>query len=330
MTDLSLTIAMSSYDHVSALTSGTVRIAGVNPLFVDLPIPEMFRRFREWEVSEMSSAKYLSLRSAGDDSVQAIPVFTSRMFRHSSIFVRRDRIKEPADLRGAVVGVPGWSMTAGVWARGLLADMYDVAPQEISWVQGGLDRPGRREAVPPKALPDDVRLNSVQDVSLEAMLWAGDLDAVITPSVPESFRASVATGGEVGLLFADVPAAEREYFAATAILPIMHLVVVRSDVVAAYPWLHTNLYRAFEVAKRQYFARLEDISASRTPLPWIGSHLAKLRRVLGPDPWPYGLEPNRAALDALVRHCGEQGLLQSEVSIDEVFLPVETFVDGNA
>jgi 4,5-dihydroxyphthalate decarboxylase len=323
-----ITLAISSYDHVNELRHGQVTIEGADTRFIELPIPEIFRRFSEWEVSEMSSAKYVALRSSGDDRVQAIPVFTSRLFRHTCIYVRTDRIKAPRDLIGARVGVPSWSMTAGVFARGLLSDMYQVRAQDISWVQAGLDRPGRSESIRLAALPEGVAIEPNQTGTLENMLWSGEIDAVISPAVPESFDRSRQTGGPIGRLFPDSAGAEREYFKKTGVLPIMHLIVIRKDVVAAHPWLVTNLYRAFEVAKRRYFDRLLDISASRLPIPWIDEHLARIQEILGQDPWPYGVEPNRVALEALIRYCGEQGLLGRDIAVDELFLQVETFVDG--
>jgi 4,5-dihydroxyphthalate decarboxylase len=307
-----------------------VTIEGTDPRFIELPIPEIFRRFREFDVSEMSSAKYLSLRSSGDDGVHAIPVFTSRLFRHSCIFVRTDKIKTPRDLAGARVGIPSWSMTAGVFARGLLTDMYQVRLQDIAWIQAGLDRPGRSDPIRLPALPAGVSIESNQTDTLEAMLWSGEIDAVISPAVPESFDRSSETGGLVGRLFPDSAGAEREYFQKTGVFPIMHLVVIRRDVVAAHPWLATNLYRAFEVAKRRSFARVVDIAASRLPIPWIDDHLASVKRILGNDPWPYGVEPNRVSLEALLRFSREQGLLAGDITVDDLFLPVETFVDGSA
>ena len=323
-----ITLAISTYDHVNDLRHGLVTIEGADPRFIELPIPEIFRRFREWDVTEMSAAKYVSLRSSGEDSVQAIPVFTSRLFRHSSIYVRTDRIKEPRDLIGGRVGIPSWSMTAGVFARGLLADMYQVHPQDITWIQAGLDRPGRTEPIRLPALPTGITIESNQAGTLEDLLWSGEIDAVISPAVPESFDRSWQTGGSIGRLFPHSAGDERAYFKETGVFPIMHLVALRREIVAAHPWLATNLYRAFEIAKRRYFERLLDISASRLPVPWVEEHLANVKGILGADPWPYGVEPNRVALDALIRYSREQGLLASDITADELFLEVETFVDG--
>jgi 4,5-dihydroxyphthalate decarboxylase len=326
-----LTVALSSYDHTLDLTKGDVKIAGTRPNFIELPIPEMFRRFvkyREWDVSEISLVKYAMLRAAGDDELVAIPVFTSRMFRHGSIYVRSDRIREPLDLRGARIGIPEWANSAGVWARGLLADMYGLSPYEMEWWQGGVDRPGRPSVLDAPALPAGFELHRAVDRSLEEMIWAGDLDALIVPSTPKSLRVSAESGGAVQRLFTDVTAAERAYYTRTRCLPPMHTIAVRRDVLDAYPWVAGNLYRAFEVAKRRYFVRLTEISASRTAIPWAAAYVAGAQALLGEDFWPYGVDANRTSLDVFLRYCAEQGLLERPLSVDELFAPVEPFVDG--
>lgn len=326
-----LTVALSSYDHTLDLTNGEVKIAGTRPNFIELPAPEMFRRFikyRDWDVSEISMVKYAMLRAAGDDELAAIPVFTSRMFRHGSIYVRSDRVREPLDLRGARIGIPEWSSSAGVWARGLLADMYGLSPFEMEWWQGGVDRPGRPGVLDAPALPAGFELHTVEDRSLEQMLWAGELDALIAPTPPGSVRTSDESGGVIRRLFQDLGAAERAYFERTRCLPPMHAIAIRRDVIEAYPWIASNLYRAFEVAKRRYFVRLTEISASRTAIPWTASYVAEAQALLGEDLWPYGVEPNRTSLEVFLRYCSEQGLLERALSVDELFAPVEPFVDG--
>lgn len=335
MPALPFTMAVSHYDHTDAVTSGRVKIAGTDPVFFELPIPEMFRRFinlQEWEASEMSSAQYVSRRAAGDDRIIALPVFTSRMFRHSSIIVRRDRIRTPEDLRGARVGTPEWAMSACVWARGMLSDMYGITPSDMTWFQGGLDRPGRGEAVKPPALSDDVSLTAVGDRSLEEMVYAGDIDAIIAAQYPGALRHAQEVGdGVVGRLFEDSVSAEADYLEHTGVFPIMHLLGLRRSFYEQHPWLASSIYRAFETAKRRYFARLMDISASRVPLPGIGDYVAGVSGRFGGDPWPYGLEENRHAIETLIRYEREQGLIapNSDVSPDELFAPVETFVDAS-
>lgn len=329
---LRLTVAMTSYDHAYAITSGEVEIAGVAPNFVDLPIPEAFRRFvnsLDWDIAEMSSAQYVTRRLAGDDRIVAIPVFTSRMFRHTAIYVRKDRIRTPEDLRGARVGTTEWILTACVYARGLLSDMYGITASDMRWVQAGMDRPGRAQAVTAPHLPADLELVPEPERTLQDMLWSGELDAVMAPQYPLAFRRAAESGDLVGRLFESPVAAEREYFAKTGVFPIMHMLGIRRELLDEHRWLASNVYRAFEVARRRYFARLDDIAASRVPIPWIAAHLQTLRETFGPDLWPYGVEPNRIVLETFLRYCAEQGLIaDAGADVDELFVPVEPFVDG--
>lgn len=327
-----IVMALSSYDHVHSITSGEVEIAGVAPTFVDLPIPEMFRRFintQDWDVSEMSTAQYVTRRLQGDDSIIGIPVFTSRMFRHSSIIVRKDRIHRPEDLRGARIGITEWILSACVWARGMLEDMYGIRSEEITWVQAGMDRPGRAQAVLPPYLSDEVTIIAEPERTLEDMLWSGEIDAVMAPQFPLGFRTAVESSELVGPLFDNLASAERAYFEQTRVLPIMHTLGIRRELHERYPWLATNVYRAFEVSRRRYFARLEDIAASRTPLPWVRDYVRTLRETFGPDIWPYGLEPNRVPFETFLRYAARQGLIETaDVDLAHLFVKVDPFVDG--
>jgi 4,5-dihydroxyphthalate decarboxylase len=329
---IQLTFAMTSYDHTHAITAGEVEIAGVDPIFIDLPIPESFRRFintQDWDVAEMSSAQYVTRRLGGDDRIVALPIFTSRMFRHSCVYVRKDRIAKPEDLRGARVGTTEWILTACVYARGLLSDMYGITPADMSWVQAGMDRPGRAQAVLPPAFPDGVELVSEPERTLQDMLWAGEIDAVMAPQYPLGFRTAAASSDLVGRLFEQPAGAEREYFAKTGVFPIMHMVGIRREVLEQHRWVASNIYRAFEVARRRYFARLEDIAASRVPIPWIGDHLDRLCGIFGQDIWPYGIEPNRTTIETFLRYAAEQGLISDpDVDVADLFAPIEPFVDG--
>jgi 4,5-dihydroxyphthalate decarboxylase len=327
-----LTVAITSYDHTQAITAGEVEIAGVDPVFVDIPIPESFRRFintQDWDVAEMSSAQYLTRWASGDRRIAALPIFTSRMFRHSCIYVRKDRIRVPEDLRGARIGTTEWVLTACVYARGMLADMYGIGPGDVEWVRAGMDRPGRAEAVLPPALPSNVSITHEPERTLRDMLWAGEIDAVMAPQYPLSFRAAASAGDLVGPLFDRRVEAEREYYAKTGVFPIMHMVGIQQAVLDEHRWLASNIYRAFEVARRRYFARLEDIAASRVPIPWVTSHLDQLRAVFGPDLWPYGIEANRTTLETFVRYSRDQGLIASaDLDVADLFTHVEPFVDG--
>ena len=314
-----LTLAISDYDQVRELTSGAIEPEGIELTCLNLSVEEIFYRFvsfREWDVSELSMAKYVALTSQGDASLAAIPVFPSRIFRHSSFYVRRDgAVREPADLAGRRVGVPEWAQTAGIYARGVLMHQYGVRLEDIDWYQAGVNQPGREEKVDLR-LPPGVRLTPVPDRTLDQMLLAGDLAAIITAHPPTSFKAR---HPDVVQLFPDVIAVEEAYWRATGIFPIMHAVAIRREVLSAHPWVAMNLYRAFEEAKRRSVARALDWSAPRFPVPWVSEHAARARALFGEDFWPYGVEANRPTLDAFLRFAHEQGVAHRRPAVEELF-----------
>jgi 4,5-dihydroxyphthalate decarboxylase len=318
---LALTLAISDYDHVRDLASGVVRPQGIELTCLQLPVEEIFFRFtafREWHVSEMSMAKYSSLRAAEDPGLTAIPVFPSRVFRHSSFFVRRGGgIDRPEDLAGRRVGVPEWAQTAGVYARGVLVHEYGVGLDEVKWVQAGVNEPGRQEQAQ-LALPAGVELTVDRERSLNDMLLAGELDAVISAHPPRDFR-----GGEGPIvhLIPDYVEREREWHRRTGIFPIMHIVALRRDVFDAHPWAAMELLKAFHAARERSVARLSELTASRFPLPWGNARAAEAREEFG-DPWPYGIAPNRTTLDAFLGFCHEQGITSRRLQPEDL-VPAE-------
>jgi 4,5-dihydroxyphthalate decarboxylase len=317
---LALTMAMSGYDHVRDLSTGAVRAEGVELTTLTLPVEEIFYRFlryREWHVSELSLAKYVALRAAGDESICAIPVFPSRVCRHSSIFVRPGGPRDPGQLSGARIGLPEWAQTAAVYTRSLLVHEWGVPLQDVHWVQAGVNQPGRQEKVE-LDLPDGVTLTRVPDRSLDEMLHAGDLDAVFSAHPPASFEA-----GDPGIvrLFPDYEPVEREYVARTGVFPIMHVVVIRADVVRSAPWVAQNLFTAFERAKQASLERLSAMTASRVPLPWAPALLEEARQLIGSDPWPYGVDANRVTLGAFTRYAHEQGVAARRLEPEDLFVP---------
>jgi 4,5-dihydroxyphthalate decarboxylase len=319
MSELPLTLAINDYDHVRDLASGRVRPEGIDLTCLTLPLEEIFYRFtafREWEVSELSLAKYASLVAGGDSSLTAIPVFPSRVFRHSAIYVLGGGpIRRPADLRGARVGLPEWVVTAGVYARATLAHEYDVPLETITWYQGGLEQPGREELVGPR-LPPGISLTTVPDRTLVDMLTAGDLEAIIAPRPPAVFRDPAS---RIVRLFPDFRTVEAESFRATGVFPIMHLVAVKRDVYEAHPWIAPNLVAAFEGAKRRSYERLADVSASLLPIPWSFDCLPQAQALLGDDPWPYGVAANRVTLSAFLTFAFEQGVCARRLEPEDLF-----------
>jgi len=316
MGKVSLTLAIGDYEHTRDLATGQVPVQGVSLNVLNLPPEEAFYRFtfyREWEVSEMSMGKYVSLRSQNDKTITAIPVFPSRVFRQSMIYVAKDsEFVKPEQLKGRRIGVPEWAQTAVIYARGYLAHQAKVPVASIDWVQAGVNDPGRVEKVKLK-LPKGVRLRPEPARSLNDMLLAGDLDAVLSARPPRGF------GKGIRRLFPDYEAVEQAYFEKTGVFPIMHVVVVKTDVLESHPWLAMNLYKAFEEAKQRSIARLSDITASHAPFAWLGPYTERMKRLFGEDFWPYGLEKNRITLQAFVDFAYEQGVCHRRLELEELF-----------
>jgi 4,5-dihydroxyphthalate decarboxylase len=316
-----LSLAIGAYDHVRDLLDGTVRVAGVELTIVNLPVEEIFHRFlvhREFDVSEASLAKIAALAAQDDRRFVPLPVFPSRVFRHSSIYVRSDGgVARPEDLAGKRVGVPEWAQTAAVYTRGLLAHDYGVDLASIHWHQGGVNEAGRVEKVELQ-LPRGVRLTVVADRSLSAMLLAGELDAVLSARPPAPI---VAGDARVRRLFVDYRAAELAYARKTGIFPIMHVVAMRREVYERDRWLAMNLFKAFDEARARSLQRAADMGVSFFPLPWVADELRQARELFRGDPFCYGIAPNRAVLELFLRYAFEQGVCRRALEVDALFPP---------
>jgi 4,5-dihydroxyphthalate decarboxylase len=316
--NIQLSLAIGGYDHVRDLLDGSVRAPGINLIAFELPIEEVtfrFTRFGEWDVSELSFGKTVSLLSQDHPQIVPIPVFPSRVFRHSAIYVGNDKkIATPKDLQGRRVGIPEWAQTAGIYVRGLLQHEYGVDLRSIDWYQAGVSQPGRTEKVALK-LPPGLRLTPVNDKSLSEMLRSGELDAVISARAP-------ADGGRLfERMVPDYQALELAYFKKTRIFPIMHVVVLRRSTYERDRWIAMNLVQGFEAAKRRSLARATELGVSHMPLPWVADNAARWRSLAGEDFWPYGAEPNRPTLEAYLQYAFEQGVCHRRVTIDELFAP---------
>lgn len=318
-TKLVLALAISDYDHVRDLVEGRVKVEGVELISLKLSVEEIFFRFtkfREWEVSEMSMAKFVSLISQNDRSIVGIPVFPSRVFRHSSIYVRRDgKIREPKDMIGKRVGLPEWAQTAAIYSRGFLMHQFGLALEDIHWVQAGVNQAGREEKVDLR-IPKGVRLDRRPENSLNRMLLDGEIDAVLSAHPPEAYKSG---DPKVMRMFEDYRAVEEAFFAESGVYPIMHAIVVRAPVLARFPWLAANLLKAFEEAKRLSMARLTEMTASRYPIPWMQDFARASQERFGGDAFPYGVEPNRTTLKTFLHYAHEQGVSHRLVDIDELF-----------
>ena len=322
MANIKLTLAIGPYDHVRDLVDGTVRADGIDLIALNLPIEEIFyrfKRFREWDVSEMAFGKYVSLRSQNDRSITAIPVFPSRVFRHSSIYVRDNgKIKIPRDLKHKRIGVPEWAQTAAIYTRGYLMHEVGIALKDIEWHQAGVNETGRGEKVKLR-LPKGVRCTGHLDRSLNDMLLAGDLDAALSA---RPLRAALEPRSRVKRLFPDALEVEQAYYRKTGIFPIMHMVALKSEVLDRYPWVAMNLYKAFEQAKQRSLERMLDVTASYYPLAWTVDHARQSQALFGGEIWPYGIEANRVTLEAFLKFAYEQGVCHRKLKPEELF-PVE-------
>jgi 4,5-dihydroxyphthalate decarboxylase len=302
-------MASERYSHFADMQNGRVRPMGIRLTTLELPVEEVFSRFlkyREWDVSEISVAKFSSLIASGDTSIVGIPVFPCRAFRHSSMYVRADSpLHDPGQLRGRRVGLPEWAQTASVYTRGLLEHEYGVALTEVDWVQAGLHQPGRVEKVR-VAPPAGIRLTVRPHDTLEGMLLDGELDAVFTAHPPDAFSDG---SGRVVRLLRDAAARERDFWRRTGLYPIMHTVAVRREIVDAAPWVLRSLYDAFCVAKDNAEQRMEASAVDRDTVPWLTEHLAGLNADAGGRNWrPYGVRANWRTLEYFLRYAHEQGV----------------------
>jgi 4,5-dihydroxyphthalate decarboxylase len=316
-----LTYGGGLYDRTAALLDGRVEPEGLALNFVPLRPSEVFWRmlkFQEFEASELSCANYFVLRSRSQTPYVAIPVFPSRSFRHSAIYVNPAAgIRQPADLRGKRVGCAEYAMTMAVWVRALLLHEYGVQPSDFTWMAGGLEEPGRSDRIP-SSPPPGVRLEQAPaDQALVPMLERGEIDALFSPSTPSSFRSG---SPNVARLFPDFPRAEAEYYRKTGLFPIMHTVVLRRDVYEAMPWAAVSLYKAFSSAKDLALQALDEADALAVSLAWSVAY-AEQERALRGELWSYGFQDNRHVLDALKSYLAEQGLLENDFAVEDAFAP---------
>jgi 4,5-dihydroxyphthalate decarboxylase len=322
MSKLSLSLAMGDYDRTRAIADGRVLIDGVDPLVMLLSPEEMFFRafrHRAFDIAELSLSSYAISVAQGEPHYVAVPVFLSRAFRHTSIYVRTDRgIAGPEDLRGRRIGIAEYQLTANVWFRGIFEDEYGLRPSDVEWVRGGMDTPGRPEKIA-LALPAGIRIaEAPQGATLNGMLAAGEIDGFVGPRAPRCF---VEGHPQVARLFADTVAVAEDYFRRTRIFPIMHVLGLRRALADAHPWLPGALLKAFGQAKAAAEAALADTSATKVTMPFVEDNLARARRLMGPDLWRYGLAGNGHVLETFLRYHHEQGLSPRRVTMAELFHP---------
>lgn len=329
MSKLKITLACWNYDRTRALMDGTVRPAGIDLNYLDLPVEETFFRMlrhREFDAAEMSLSSYTVSLFTEDRPFVAIPVFPSRFFRHSSIYINADSgISEPGDLIGKRIGTPEYQMTAPVWIRGILADEYNVPVTGVQYLTGGEESPDRPEKLELN-LPEKISVASIgPGKTLNAMLETGEIHALYTARAPSSFYK---TGSGIRRLFEQYPQEERNYYRKTGIFPIMHCVVIRRDIYEKYPWIAQSLFKAFVESQKIVYEDLRETAALKVMLPWIMSHLDETVSEMGSDFWAYGFERNRNAIGTFLRYHHEQGLSPRLLQPEDLFAPesMESFV----
>jgi 4,5-dihydroxyphthalate decarboxylase len=322
MPALPITFACGLYDRMLALYTGDVKADGIDLNFLVMDNPrEIFDRMSnrlEFDACEMSSSEFITRHAANKLPFVALPVFASRVFRHSFIVVNRKYIKSAADFAGKRVGVPLYTQTAAIFIRGLMQHDLGIDLDKIEWVQGAINEPGLygNPSVMPMLKPVKLKQNT-SGKSLSDLLEAGEIHAIVGSNMPKAFGRHP----DVVRLIPDYRAQEKDYVRRTKIFPIMHLVVIRNDVYEKNPFVATSLFNAFDAAKDWAREKMRYSGTLRYMLPWLPDDMAEIDELFGGDCWPYGVEPNRPTLEALVRYMVEQGLIAEPIPVEKLFVP---------
>jgi 4,5-dihydroxyphthalate decarboxylase len=322
-----ITFAGGLYDRMQALYTGEVKPEGIDFRFVVNDEPrEIFNRMlagQDYDVSEMSGSDFIARLSAEKARcpLVALPVFPSRVFRHSFIWVnRRSDIRKPKDLEGRRIGVPRYSMTAAVWMRGTLANEYGVDMDSVQWVEGAIHKPGPHGDPPLTPLLRDIDIvENDPKKTLSQALDEGGIDAFFGTAWPECRR----TNPDIQRLFPEYEQDEKAYYRRTGFYPIMHIIAMRRSTWEAHPFIAGSLYRAFEASKQVALKHMRHLAALRYMLPWMTAELDAIDRLMGGDPFPYGIEQNRKTLETLMDYMVEQGILAARMPVESLFVPVD-------
>lgn len=316
------TIAVVDYDRTRPLLDGRVPVRGCEPLWQwKMPIEDMFAKAlgeAAFDVAELSFSNYLTRVSRGDSAYLGLPIFPSRSFRHGAWFVRAaGDVRSPEDLKGRRVGVREYSMTAAVTARGILEDEHGIAASDVCWIVGDVDAP-ERASIPLPVLTRPIQVEvAPEGTCLDEMLLDGRIDALLAYKPPRSFALG---DPRIVRLYHDHVASERAFARRTGIFPVMHLMGVRRDVVAAAPWLPDALLDAFIEARDLAISDLASVQVLKVSLPWPAAAYSEARELLGDEYWPYGVDKNTSAVEALLRWHHAQGLSSRLLKLDEVFI----------
>jgi 4,5-dihydroxyphthalate decarboxylase len=320
-----LKIAIGTYGHTRALKWGDVRIDGVEPAFVEVvPIIGAFRRMVrdvEFDICEMAPTTYMIARALGAPYI-ALPIFLMRRFHHGGFVVRPDAgIKVPKDLEGKKVGVRAYSVTTGVWTRGIFVNEYELDSSKVTWVVDD------EEHVTTLKLPPNV-VHAPQGKSLQSMMKAGEIQAGFSgpagvgragPPVSGWDKAGAAAAADTyPELIADVERVEADWFRKSGIYPIHGLIVVKDEHIKRYPWLARSLMNAFVAVKKPYLEQLKQGQGDSPEDKRYRNFLSLMN-----DPLPYGIAANRPSIEALVTYSLQQKLIPSRPQLDQVFVDID-------
>jgi 4,5-dihydroxyphthalate decarboxylase len=324
MSRLKLTFAACRYDRLEAIREGNVEVEGVDLTCLTLKAGRMvFDRMvggQEFDIAELSASEFISLAGGGDRRFVALPVFPSRVFRHGYVFINtRAGIRTAKDLEGKRVGLPLYTQTAAIWVRGHLAHQFGVDLSTIRWVQGAVETVGThgKPHAPPLLQPVAIEQNET-GIPLAELLARGEIDALIGSRKPDL----LGRHPDVARLFPDYRAQERALYESAKIFPIMHLIAMRRELYERHRWLATSFYNAFVESKRRALGRMRYGGSLAYMLPWLLSEIEEIDEVFAGDAWPYGVEPNRPTLEALVQYMVDQHFIAKPIPIEELFVPI--------
>ena len=319
MSQLKLSIATTDYDHFRDFRLGEVKAEGIDLNWLNLGHHECFARFtanREFDLAELSFAKFAAQVTRTDSDIIGLPVVCSRLFRFSSFYVnKKSGIRSVADLRGRKVGSPEWAHSAAVYMRGWMHNDMGVKLTDVHWYQAGANAAGRVEKIELN-LPEGLRLTRVADKSLSELLAGGEIDCAIIARPPTCFLEG---HPDVVRLFPDFLEMEEAYYQRTRVWPIMHIIAMQRRILEDNPWVARNLYNAFLESKRRSIERLLDPAVSRYPLAWLPTYARKMRDLFGGDPFPYGIEENRATWEQMALYTWQQGIAHRQFTPEEIF-----------
>lgn len=319
MSKIKLSIATTDYDHFRDFRMGEVRAEGIDHNWLNLGHHECFARFtanREFDVSELSFAKFTTQVSRDNPDIIGLPVICSRLFRFSSFYVNKNaKIKTVQDLKGKRIGSPEWAHSAAVYMRGWMHNDCGVKLTEVHWYQAGANAPGRVEKVELN-LPEGMQLTRVSDKSLSEMLASGEIDCAIIARPPTCFLEG---HPDVERLYPNYLEMEEEYYDRTKVWPIMHIIAVQKHLIDENPWVARNLINAFQESKRRSLERLFDPAVSRYPLAWLPTYARKMRDIFGNDPFPYGIEENRPTWEQMLLYTYQQGIAHKHMKPEDIF-----------